>query len=92
MNAIERADKAKAILESPLFQEAFEIVRAALINGLEASPTADVANAEDFRKCLKLLKSVRLNLEVAINRGKLELFQLQEQEKRRKNPLRGIFR
>jgi hypothetical protein len=51
-----------------------------------------VKNAEDFRKCLKLLKAVRLNLEGAIKSGQLEQFQMNELEKRRANPLRGIFR
>jgi hypothetical protein len=92
MTPIDRAQKAKAVLESPIFSESFDLVRERLIQGLEALPTADVQGAESFRLCLKLLKSVRLNLETAINTGKLELFRLNEEEKRKKNPLRGIFR
>lgn len=92
MNAIERANKAKAVLESPAYQEAFDQVRARLIEGLEALPTAEVTKAEDFRKCLKLLKAVRQNMETAINTGKLEQFRLEEAEKRKNNPLRGLFR
>jgi len=92
MNPIDRANKAKAVLESPAYTEAYEIVRQILINGLEALPTSATAEAEDFRKCLKLLKAVRQNMETAINTGKLEQFKLDEQEKRRNNPLRGIFR
>ncbi len=92
MNAIERANKAKAILESPLFQEAFEMVRQRLIAGIEDAPVAAVEQAEDFRKCLKLLRSVRQHLEATLNTGKLEAFQLQEAEKRKQNPLRGLFR
>ena len=95
MNApevLDRATKAKAILDSPAFTQAFETVRNKLIEGLEACPTNDVQNAEDFRKCLKLLKSVRLNLETAINTGKLEQFKLNELEQKRQNPLRNIFR
>ncbi len=89
---LDRATKAKAVLDSPAFAGAFESVRNALIKGLEDCPSEDVKNAEDFRKCLKLLKAVRLNLETAINTGKLEQFQMNELEKRRTNPLRGIFR
>ena len=92
MNAIERANKAKAILESPLFDEAFEIVRQRLIAGIENAPVAAVEQAEDFRKCLKLLRSVRQHMETAINTGKLEQFRLEEAEKRKTNPLRGLFR
>ena len=89
---LERANRAKAILESPAFVKAFDDVRSKLIEGLEACPTNDVTNAEDFRKCLKLLKAVRLNLETAINTGKLEAFKLNELEERRRNPLRSLFR
>jgi len=92
MNAIERANKAKAILESPLFAEAFETVRQRLLAGIEDAPVAATIQAEDFRKCLKLLRSVRQHLETAINTGKLEAFKLEEAEKRRSNPLRGLFR
>jgi len=92
MNAIERADKAKAILQSLLFMEAFEMVRGRLITGIENCPVKDVETAEDFRKCLKLLRAVRQHLEVAINTGKLEAFRLEEAEKRKANPLRGLFR
>lgn len=92
MNAIDRANKAKAILESQLFEEAFALVRGKLIEGMENCPLADTAVAEDFRRCLKLLRSVRLNLETAVNSGKIEQFRLTEAEKRKANPLRGIFR
>lgn len=92
MNAIERANKAKAVLESPAYQEAFDLVRMRLIEGIENCPVADVKKAEDFRLCLKLLKSVRMNMETAINTGKLEQFRLEEVEKRKSNPLRGLFR
>lgn len=92
MNALERANKAKAVLESPMFAEAFEIVRGRLIEGIENAPVAAVEQAEDFRKCLKLLRSVRQHLETAINTGKLEQFRLEEAEKRKTNPLRGLFR
>ena len=95
MNAIERADKANAILTSPLFVEAFETVRQRLLEGLETLPLSDTAaiqSAEDFRRCLKLLKSVRMNLETAVNSGKLDAFRLHELDEKRKNPLRGIFR
>lgn len=92
MNAIERMNKAKAILESPLFEDAFQITRLRLIEGLEALPTHETEKAEDFRKCLKMLKGVRQNLETALNTGKLEQFRLDEEKKRKDNPLRGIFR
>jgi hypothetical protein len=92
VNAIDRAQKAKAILDSPAWIEAFEMTRMRLIYGLEALDTSETEKAEDFRKCLKLLKGVRVNLETMLNTGKLEQFRLDEAQKRKDNPLRGLFR
>lgn len=92
MNAIDRANKAKAVLESPAFNDAFDQVRQRLMDGYEKCSLSEIDKAEDFRKCLKLLKAVRNNLEATINTGKLEAFRLEEAKKRELNPLRGIFR
>ena len=92
MNPIERADKAKAILESPIYQEAYDGVRAAIIDRIEKCSLTDTQTAEDLRRCLKLLKDVRLNMEVMLNHGKIEKFQLQQELERKKNPLRNLFR
>lgn len=92
MNALERASRAKALLDDPMLEEAFQITRMRLIEGLEALGTHETDKAEDFRKCLKLLKGLRLNLESAVNSGKLEAYRLEEERKRKDNPLRGIFR
>ncbi len=92
MNPLERADKAKAILDSPLYQEAYEGVRTAIIERIEKCSLTDTQTAEDLRRCLKLLKDVRLNLEVMLNHGKVERFNLQKEQERSKNPLRNLFR
>ena len=92
MNPIERADKAKAILESPIYQEAYDGVRTAIIERIEKCSLTDIQTAEDLRRCLKLLKDVKLNLEVMLNHGKIEKFQLQQELERKKNPLRNLFR
>jgi hypothetical protein len=91
MTPVERADKAKAILDSPLYQEAYDGVRAAIIERIEKCSLTDTQTAEDLRRCLKLLKDVRLNMEVMVNHGKIERFKL-EQEQKPKNPLRNLFR
>jgi hypothetical protein len=76
----ERAHKAKTLLDNPMYQEGFEMVHKAIISRIEACPLGDVAIAEDLRKCLRLLRDVRANLEHAISQGKLISFRL-EQEK-----------
>jgi len=92
MNALDRADKAKAILESPVYHEAWEGVRNAIIDRIEKCSLTDTQTAEDLRRCLKLLKDVRLNMQVMLQAGKVEAFKLAEEEKRLKNPLRNYFR
>lgn len=89
---LERALKAKAILENPLYAESWENTRAAIIALIEKTPLADSQTAEDLRRCLKLLRDVRANLELCLNQGKLASFQLEEEKKRRDNPLRNFFR
>lgn len=92
MTPLERAQRAQSLLNDPMLTEAFEMTRMRLLEGLETLDTHETDKAEDFRKCLKLLKGVRLNLETAVNSGKLEAFRLKQEEERKKNPLRGIFR
>ena len=90
-HAIDRATKAKAVLDSPAYQDAYAVVREAFMVRLEALPMAERDEAEDIRRCLMLLKKVQRAMETAINTGKLEQFRLTETEERKKNPLRGIF-
>lgn len=92
MNAIDRADKAKAILESPVYNEAWEGVRAAIIDRIEKCSLTDTQTAEDLRRCLKLLKDVRSQMQVMLQTGKVEMFKLAEDKQRKENPLRNFFR
>lgn len=90
--SIEQANRAKAVLDSPAYQAAYEGVRAAIIERIEKCPLGDTATAEDLRRCLKLLRDVQLNMVVAMNSGKLEQFRLDEEKKRKDNPFRSLFR
>jgi hypothetical protein len=89
---LDRANKAKSVLDSPAYQDAYKAVREALIAGMEACPMADTAKAEDFRRCLKLLHSLQINMAAAVNSGKLAQFRLNQEEAAKKNPFRNIFR
>jgi hypothetical protein len=90
--AIDRANKAKALLDNPMFEEAFALVRAALHDSIEKCPQADVQSAEHFRKCLKLLRDVKANVIVAIEDGKVEAFNIEQEKIAKKNPFRNYFR
>ena len=90
--AIDAANKAKAVLENPGYTAAYEGVRAAIIERIEKCPLSDTQVAEDLRRCLKLLRDVQLNMVVAMNAGKVEAFRLAEDEKRKENKFRNLFR
>lgn len=92
---LDNAAKAGSVLNAPAFQDAYKAVRDALIDGIEKCPTKDVETAEDFRRCLKLLSAVRLNLETALKSGRLAEFRLEQARKEQSNPfrtLKGVFR
>lgn len=89
---LDRAVKAKAVLEAPAFEEAFQLVRASIIQRIERCPLSQKETAEDLRRCLRLLNDVKLNLTTAVASGKVIQFRLEEETKRSKNPLRGLFR
>jgi hypothetical protein len=84
--------RAKAVLESPAYQEAYKATRAAILAQLEKLPISDTDGAEKLRLCLKVLHSVQANMVTALNSGKLEQFRLDEEKKRKDNPFRSLFR
>ena len=89
---LDRAVKAESILNSAIYQESYASVRAAILEKIEKCPLADAQTAEDLRRCLKLLRDVKANLEMALVHGKVATFNLEQAEQRRKNPLRNLFR
>ena len=91
MNELQRGERAKALLEDPMLNEAFVAVRAALYDRIERCPLADVATAEDLRRCLRLLKDTRLNLEVAVKDGKLAQFLLEQDAQKKKSRELGLI-
>ena len=88
---IDRANKAGAVLTSTVYQEAWENTRVAILKRIEDCPLGDTDVAEDLRKCLRLLRDVRANLELTMNQGKVASFTLAQEEKRRSLPLLGRY-
>ena len=76
---LERANKARGLLENPMYIESFEMVHRAIIKRIEDCPLGDVAIAEDLRKCLRLLRDVRANLDLAMKQGKLVSFKIEQE-------------
>jgi hypothetical protein len=89
---LDRANKAKVILDNPLYQDAYDKCRLAIIDRIERCKLADTVEAEKLRMCLKLLKDVRSNMVVALNSGKVAEFEIQREAEAKKNPFKGLFR
>ena len=63
MNALEKAARAKELLEDPVFREAFNGVRNGLVSQLESCPFADKDLQHDITITLQLLKRIKGSLE-----------------------------
>ena len=90
MSNIEAAHRAAAVLDFPGFSEAFRSVKEAYLTAIADSKTND-ETAQALRHRLLALNDVRLDLECAVNNGKLEVHQLARIEKRKNSPLRKFF-
>lgn len=73
---LDRAHRAKAILDNPTYQESFDLVRQAILEQWESTPIRDRDGAHELKLMLKLLSDVRANLERAIADGKVAAHEL----------------
>lgn len=80
---IRDADEATRILNSPIFEKAFEDVRQSLITALELIPTTEQGDdqAKDVRRKLAALSEIRYTLTRRIDTGKLARKELSLLEK-----------
>lgn len=67
---VERGNHAQRLLNDPLLQEAFNVVRQAIHDQWESSPLRDVEGQVALRSMLNHLRDVQSVLEVALADGK----------------------
>jgi len=82
---LERANRAEKLVNDPMLDEAFELVRASLLESIENAPIRDVEGVHELRLMLKLLRSARGHLDQAVRDGKVIVHRLEE--KRRMTPI-----
>lgn len=84
MNVIERAEKAREVLDNPMVAEALEAMRAAYIAVLESLPVSDDLGRYRCTEALKQVRFIKAHLETAILQGELaaEDAKLEEAPKR----------
>lgn len=78
-----RAIHAQQLLNDPLFQEAFDTVRAACIEQWEKTPARDVEARERIWTMVKLNERLKLHYESIINDGKMAAAEAAEIERKR---------
>lgn len=68
---LDRANRAKALLNDDLLVEAFDTIRTHCIEGFQNSLAAQKEEREDLWKMLKALSEVQRHLKSVMERGKL---------------------
>ena len=66
-----RGSRAKEIIESDAFQEAFSAIEAAVIDQWKTSPARDESGRQNLWQYLRLLEKVKLNLQTTMETGRL---------------------
>ena len=89
---LDLSTKASAVLENTAYQNAYTAVRQRLVDAMLGLQMSDAEGAEQCRQGVKLLDSLKAELDTAVKSGRIASANIAEIEARRKNPLRGIFR
>lgn len=79
--ALQRANAAEKLVNDPMLNEAFDLVRKTILTNIEEAPIRDKAGVQESRLMLKLLKSVKGHLEQAVRDGKVIVHRLEEHKK-----------
>ncbi len=77
---VERAHKARMVLENPVYQEAWQFCEDNLLAHITSDETSDEQVLE-ARKTLKVLKNVKKHLNTIIDTGKMAEIQLASEDK-----------
>lgn len=76
-----RAEQARRITQDPVYVEAWDKVRQAILKNFEASPVRDVEGREHLYLMLKAMNDAKVALEQAMRDG---VFVLHSQEEKRR--------
>jgi hypothetical protein len=72
MTPIDRAERAKALLQDELLKQAFSDIKKRLVDQLEATAIHDIETQHEIALMLQLLKRVRTQLETYVGEGAIE--------------------
>ena len=77
----ERGQRAKDLLESPMFREAIDTLRAGIVEKWRTCPIRDIDGQHELKLMDKVLTDVEQYLKVTIDTGKLAEIQLAQERK-----------
>jgi len=81
---VDRAERAKEVLDNPTLQKAFEGVRGALVINLEEVALGDIETQHEIAVSLQLLKQLKRQLHNWVNDGTLEKEKAKVESSRRR--------
>ena len=73
-------NRAREILENPLFDQVFTDIEAEIINQWKSSPARAEADREKLWTYLSMLQKVRQTIQTALETGKLEMMELEHKK------------
>lgn len=76
---LRRGDMARQIIENPIYSEAWQSVRDAIISAWESAPIRDKEGQNELKLMLKLLTDVRRNVETVMQTGKMARIQIERE-------------
>ena len=71
LREISRGEQASRLMESPLLREAFDTIRASLLEKFEHSPVADKEAREEIHRLLKVTGEVERHLRTVMETGQM---------------------
>ena len=72
MTPIDRAERAKALLEDMVLKGAFEDIKTQLVSNLESLPISDHETQHEIALMLQLLKRIRSQLQTYLNEAAID--------------------
>ena len=73
-------NRAREILENPLFEQVFTDIESEIISQWKSSPARDEAGREKLWIYLSMLQKVRQTIQTALETGKLEMMELEHKK------------
>jgi hypothetical protein len=89
---LERAQQAKQLLDNPVYQEAIENVRSAIVAAWSGAPIRDTEGHHELKLMLKLLTDLEANINRVLTDGKIAQIEIERQKKPFGEKVRKMWR